>query len=302
MQDPRTEGVLSSLKVKFEYWAEYPVSKLISDEATQVRFKDNRRPKKEVDRYRDLLKAGAEFPPVVVMQGGQVVDGNTRWGAYDALRKAVIPAYVCQITSPALARRIGVELNSNHGKRMEKEELANWLATGNGSVGDDDALRITGWSPSTVRRVRGALQFEGRRTKLGVPLSTSLPDTVKAALNKITSPEVFADLTALADEAGLKPREISQVTGQVNETALTDVAAARSTVSELRAASGQRIEERRAGLRVTTPLHQQMSMHLGWAIKQGPSGLHDTNTHTGPRSKVLLEDALTVIREALARY
>lgn len=302
MEDPRTESVLSSLKVKFEYVAEFPLSKLVLDQETQVRFEDNQATGPEVKRYWDLLKGGAEFPPIVIMKNGRVIDGNTRWAAFDRQHTSRIPAYICEITSPALAKRIGAELNTVHGRRMEKAELASWLSSGNGSVGEEDALRITGWSATTVKRVRDAQLFEARRTKLGVSLTSSLPDTVKQALNKVTDPEAFRQLTLLADEAGLKKSEINQVSKQVNEAALTDAAAARRLIDDLRAGSGQRIEERRAGLRVTTPLYRQLAMHLGWVTGKGPSGLYDANPYTGPKSRALLEEAQNVIREAVERY
>jgi hypothetical protein len=185
---------------------------------------------------------------------------------------------------------------------MAKEELTLWLGNSNGSVGDDDAQRMTGWSPSTIRRVRGAIQFEGRRTALAVPLTTALPSPVKAALAKATNPDVFRGLTELADVAGLKASEVNGYVRQANEKALTDPEAALQIIAEAKADNGQRIEERRAGLRVTTPLNQQMSMHLGWVIKQGAPGLHDTNSYTGPKSKLLLEDSVEVLKDALARY
>jgi hypothetical protein len=302
MQDSRTESVLTSLKIKFDYWPEYPLSKLVSDPLTQVRLTDNQAPAPEVKRYTDLLKGGAEFPPVVVMKDGRLIDGNTRHAAYSRQRKAVIPAYVCDVTSPALARRVGVELNSNHGKRMEKQELINWLGDGNGSVSEEDALRITGWSKSTISRVRGALHFEARRSTLVIPLNTALPDAVKAALVKVTDPDCFRELTVLADAAGLKPQEVNQVAKEVNLASLVDVGTALRVISDLRAASAQRIEEHRAGLRVRTPLNNLLNMHLGWIVKQEPSALHDRNQHTGPRSQILIEQAIRVLREALERY
>lgn len=303
VKDPRIEQVLSSVSIKFRYEADYPLAKLISDEQTQVRFADNIAPKKEVDRYLDLLKAGVVFPPIVVLKDGRIVDGNTRWGAFQRDRKRVtIPAYVLDTSSPAIARRIGVELNAQAGKRMERAELSNWLATGNGSVSEEDARRITGWSKTTISRVRGALQFDARRAKLNVSLQASLPDEVKAYLNNVADPDVFRDLTILADEAGLKRSEVSALVSQVNDVAKTDVQAAREVVSGQRREAALRIQERAAGLRVTTPLYQQMAMHVGWIVKQGPSGLHDSNAYTAPRARALLESAVEVLREAIELY
>ena len=302
MKDPRTESVLDSLKVKAEYAAEYPLIKLVLDQETQVRFEGNQARPEEVKRYMDMLEHGAEFPPIVIMKSGRVIDGNTRWSAFDRKNRHVIPAYVCDVTSPALAKRIGAELNAVHGRRMEKAELANWLASQNGSVSEEDALRITGWSRRTVSRTRDALHFEARRAKLGITLTTALSDSVKQALNKAINPDVLRDLTTLADEAGLSIPEINQVVKQANATALTDVNAARQLISDLRADSTQRIEERRAGLRVSTPLYRQIAMHLGWVNGRGASGLHDINPFTAPKSRAVLEEAQNVIREAIERY
>jgi ParB-like chromosome segregation protein Spo0J len=302
MRDTRTESVLSSLKVRFDYQAEFPLVNLGSDDVTQVRLPENRMRPPEVKRYKDLLAAGAEFPPVVADKTGRIIDGNTRWAAYEQGRRTAIPAYICDISSPALARRIGVELNAVHGKRMEREELTAWLAAGNGSVSEDDARRLTGWSAEVVRRVRAAVQFDSRRAALGISLTSVLPDTIKAVLNRVTNPDVFADLTRLADEAGLNASEVRALVSQANTTALTDVAAARNLISESRADNRPRIEERRAGLRVSTPLYHQLSMHLGWIIKQGSPGLFDANVHTGAKSQELIREALDVLKDALRRY
>ena len=153
MQDLRTESVLKALGVKFEYAPEFPMDKLISDPDTQVRREENQGPSAEVERYHKLMSAGAEFPPIVATRRGQLIDGNTRWGAYTAMRRSVIPTYTVDVTSPAVAKRIGVELNAVHGKRMERAELIAWLAAGNGNVTPEVAQRLTGWSESPSARL-----------------------------------------------------------------------------------------------------------------------------------------------------
>lgn len=302
MRDPRIESVLASLGVEFEYIPEFPMTDLVSDPITQVRREANRAPKPEVDRYYKLFKAGAEFPPIVITATNRVIDGNTRWAAVLKARRTTIPAYRCKITAPAVAKRIGVELNAVHGKRMEKAELIDWLAKGNGSVTADDAQRLTGWSPRTVTRVREALRFDARRAKLDVPLIAVLPEAVREALVKITDPQCFRALTILADEAGLTAVEINEIGGEVNDLSLTDPEIALSKIRELRNDRQQQIEERAAGLRASTPVYRQLALHLGWVIKQGPTGLRDSNPHTAGKSQRYLEEARIMITEALEGY
>jgi hypothetical protein len=302
MRDPRVEGVLKSLGIRFTYEAESETSQFVSDPQTQVRLPANQAPVKEVKRYTDLLKNGAEFPPIVVLKDGRIVDGNTRFGAYSALKRKTVPAYWCESSSPSIAQRIGVELNSMAGKRMEKGELATWLAAGNGSVSEEEARRITGWSRASINRARSALQFEARRTKLGVPLATSLPETVRASLNSVANPETFRELTLLADDAGLKPGEVTALAKQANETAKTDVGAALAAISDARDTLAQAIQERAAGLKASTPLFMQLSLHGGWIIRQGASGLHDTNSFTAPKSLAVLEEVARIVHEAIQRY
>lgn len=302
MQDPRTEGVLKSLGIKFQYVPEFAMSDLVSDPTTQVRREENRAPKVEVERYFKLLRAGAEFPPIIVTAAGKVIDGNTRSGAYEKMRRTTIPAYRCDVTSPAVAKRIGVELNAVHGKRMEKTELIDWLGKGNGSVSEEAALRITGWSSRTVQRVREALKFDARRASLGIELVTVLPETVRGALWKVTDPQCFRALATLADDAGLTAPDVNGIVKQLNELSLTDPAAALDKIEELRKDRSTEIEERRAGLRASTPISRQIALHLGWVIKQQASGLHDTNPHTSAKTQRYLEEAAEVIKEGLARY
>jgi hypothetical protein len=301
-RDLRTEGILSALKVTFDYTPEYPVDQLSDDELTQVRNPENRGPKKDVDRYYALLSAGASFPPAVADQAGRIIDGNTRIGAYRKDHRKFIPVYLCKISSPVVAQRIGVELNAMAGKRMEREELIRWLSGGNGQVSEEDARRITGWSPDTIRRIRGGLDFDIRRSKLRIKLATALSDSVKSALVKAQNVDVFTDLTKLADDAGLKVGEIHSLVKQANETSLTDAAAARRVISDYRDNCGPRIEERQAGLRNVTPFFLQLSQHAGWFFKRGPSGLHDVDKHTGPKSQHIIEELRDILHEAARRY
>jgi len=302
MKDPRTESVLAALGVKFEYVPEFPMANLVSDQTTQVRREENQAPKPEVDRYHKLLQAGAEFPPIVVTSAGKVIDGNTRWSAFERMRRVTIPTYRCDTTSTNVAKLIGVELNAVHGKRMEKAELADWLATANGRVTADDAQRLTGWSARTVVRVKEALKFDDRRNKLDIPLSTVLPEVVREALMRVTDAGCFRALTILAEKAGLTAREISEAAREINELALTDPEAAFRKISELEADRREQIAERAAGLRVSTPKYRQIALHLGWVIKQGPAELHDTNPATSAKSQRYIEEALSTLKDALTRY
>jgi hypothetical protein len=302
MQDPRTESVLTSLGVRFEYVPEFPMAKLVSDQTTQVRREENQAPKPEVERYLKLLQAGAEFPPIVITKDGKVIDGNTRWGAFTRGRRTTIPSYRCDTTSPIVAKLIGVELNVVHGKRMEKAELAAWLAQANGRVTPEDAQRLTGWSYKTVQRVKEALKFDDRCAKLGIKLVTVLPEAVRAALMKITDAERFREMTILAERAGLREKDINEVVKEINELSLVDREAALRKIQELEADHREQIDERAAGLRASTPKYRQIALHLGWVIKQGSVELRDTNPNTAAKSQRYLEEAATVIKEALERY
>lgn len=301
MKDLRTEKLLTDLRVEYEYVPEQPISELASDPRTQVRSKENQAPISEVERYYKLFQAGADFPPVVITKDGRLIDGNTRWGAYHRARRTTIPAYVCDVTSDFVARRIGVELNSVHGRRMDKSELVAWLASGNGNVTAEDAARITGWSTRNVSRVRGALRFDERRRRLDIPHVT-LPEAVREALVKVTDPDCFRALTVLSNEAGLSASEVNEVLRDVNDLSLTDPRGALSVIQTLRSDRKPQIEEHAAGLRVSRPMHRQIAMHMGWVIQQGSGGLLDTNPHTAPKSQRYLEEAQEVIKEALRGY
>ena len=111
-------------------------------------------------------------------------------------------------------------------------------------------------------------------------------------------------MTRLRDDAGggLPEKEVSAAVREVNSLAHTDPDAAFRVIEEMRANLGTQIEEHRAGLRVSTPKSKQIAMHLGWVIKQPPADLRDTNPYTTDRTRRYLEEAVEVLREALARY
>lgn len=80
--------------------------------------------------YAEAMRAGAEFPPVVVDQHGRLIDGVHRLGAYDINGVKVIPVERVKVKDDLDLFRRAMTANAHHGRRYTSIDYAHIVLKG----------------------------------------------------------------------------------------------------------------------------------------------------------------------------
>src|SRR4051812_34725425 len=247
----QVEQMLAAREIDYDFEPNVRISEIHPDvEGNQVRFREHRATKDQVQKYATAMKHGAEFPAIVLNDSHDLIDGNTRLAA--ALRNGhdTIAAYICHGTTPLENRSLSVELNQSNGQSMTDAEIRGFIegAVREGQQPEIKTLsRMTGVRETKIARWIAETQFRARATREGITTAQVevLPDSTRAALNVTRLAPVFTELTKLAAEARVPANDVKKVVTAVNSASSEAEALAiveeerRSRASELRAvASG----------------------------------------------------------------
>jgi hypothetical protein len=300
-KDLGAESVLSRLGVKFRYEAELPIESISQSKPHQVRNDAHLAPQAEVNKYAQLLTAGADFPPVLVTANEKaMLDGNTRVAAFRKVKRQTIPAYLCEVRSPRVGRTIAVAMNAKAGNRMSKAEIVEWVRGLNGDLPSDDEFTLyTGFAARTLRRIIQAKNFDERAVRLGVVPQYEFVDTVKTKLEGIELDSVFSALTVLVQDAGMDSAETGELVKTV--AAATSEEQKLAIIEEQRQARATLIEERRAGFNPhLSKVARLVNMHGGWLINNAPvGGLDDPNSESREATRRKLIEIVESVQFAL---
>ncbi len=256
---PQVEQMLAPRSIDYDFEANLRISEIRDAEGNQVRFREHRATKDQVQKYATAMKHGATFPAIVVNDAHELIDGNTRRAA--ALKNGydTIAAYICHGTSPLENRSLSVELNQSNGQSMTDAEIRAFIerAVLEGQHPEIKTLsRMTGVRETKIGRWIAETQFRSRATREGITDAhvEVLPDSTRAALNGARLAPVFKELTTLAAEARMPANDVKKVVTAVNSASSEAEALAivegerRSRASELRAdASGFKPRHRSKG-------------------------------------------------------
>ena len=130
--DPRIVGV--SIEAKLQEWSlpytydpAFDITTLDHVDYTQVRDIAGRVDPEQADEYRRQMQNGAVFPPIVIMHGKLLVDGNTRVDAAMKLRgrDKTLPAFNVSFPSAPMARAFAASMNQRNGRRLSSLEAKN---------------------------------------------------------------------------------------------------------------------------------------------------------------------------------
>lgn len=256
---PQVEQMLAARNIDYDFEANLRISEIRDAEGNQVRFREHRATKDQVQKYATAMKHGATFPAIVVNDAHELIDGNTRRAA--ALKNGydTIAAYICHGTSPLENRSLSVELNQSNGQSMTDAEIRAFIerAVLEGQHPEIKTLsRMTGVRETKIGRWIAETQFRSRATREGITDAhvEVLPDSTRAALNGARLAPVFKELTTLAAEARMPANDVKKVVTAVNSASSEAEALAivegerRSRASELRAvASGFKPRHRSKG-------------------------------------------------------
>jgi ParB-like chromosome segregation protein Spo0J len=264
------ERKLEARHIEFVFEPNLRVDAIRDAEGNQVRLSEHRAPKEMVDRYAEQMKAGANFPAIVVNDRWELVDGNTRRLAMLKNGQNVIPAYICSDLSALEARSLSVELNQSHGLSLTKQEVHAFVASAvqEGQVLDTHAYaRMTGTKASTLSRWVAAKHFRMRAEQEGISAAsiTALSASAQAALQAARLKAVFVELTALAISAKVPAAQLKTIIASANSAASEKEAL--SIVAEARETRADDAKAIAAGFKAAKRRSAGSALHIGGLLK-----------------------------------
>src|SRR5207253_1091407 len=78
---PQVEQMLAARNIDYDFEPNVRVSEIRDTEGNQVRFREHRATKDQVQKYATAMKHGAMFPAIVLNDANELIDGNTRRAA-----------------------------------------------------------------------------------------------------------------------------------------------------------------------------------------------------------------------------
>jgi hypothetical protein len=291
----KTESMLAARQVDYVLEPNLAIAAIRTLEGHQVRLADHRAPKNMVERYAEQMKRGAVFPAIVVTEGYELIDGNTRCAAATRHGASTIPAYVCSGMSSLETRSLSIELNQTHGLRMTDEEIRRFVIScvQSGVAVDVDAYaRITGVKAASLVRWIGVERFRVRAANLGVSATeTGLSDSAAVALQSARLDAVFSAATALATGTEISAAEIRAVVMRAN--AATSEAEALEIVARERATRSA--VDRPTCPSATARRSRGSALHLGGLLRFGVDDLLDV----APEKQREMHAGLCIVRDLL---
>ncbi len=274
----QVEERLEARHVNWRLEPNFALIEIVDVEGQQVRLIENRAPIEMVKRFAEQMKAGAQFPAIVVNDRGELIDGNTRRHAALKAGRDTISAYICSGLSGLQARSLSVELNQCHGLSMTEAEVRRYIrsAVQEGQTLDTKACaRMTGMKPAKLDRWKAQATFELRAARLGIPDSdiVQLSDSVQAALVKIRLTSTLKAVAALAIAARMPAVDVIKLVVRVN--AASSEAAALAEVSAERDSRADAIRSNATGFSSPRRAGQRSVMHAAALLKLNVDDLLD---------------------------
>ena len=246
----RVEVLLSDLGLSWEFVEDFNLASLIYEDGTQVRKTEHRAPKERVGEYAVQMKAGAEFPPIIVGDPNVLVDGNTRVAAAELIKKAKHSAYVVKFSTFTVAKLVAGTLNNQGGQRLDTNEakkLAQELVNQGFRADDPLVVRATAVSKTTLQNWAAERSFQQRATKAGLGTEMEKIPTLHARklLNDIKSDPVLVEAIKVSAEAQLPVAKLRELVKSVEGS--SSEAEAFTKIADVRTDNKERIEQLRAG-------------------------------------------------------
>lgn len=176
--------------------------------------------------YATAMKAGAQFPPVVLWRPGRgrwiPVDGNQRLAAIGKCEKVTTDAYLLDTTDQMIADRISWTFNNAvNGKRLTKQECLHHAMTfvRKYGVSQEQAAREWGISPSTLRFATRAANLRDKLEKIEVANLNRLDDDRLSRISPLErlGDDVLSLGAAAVIENGLTQDQVNQMVADVGK-------------------------------------------------------------------------------------
>lgn len=218
----QVESWLTSFGVKFKPCRRIPLDKIKHDESRRNQARSEALDPEVVDRYTVAVKAGAQFPPVVVYRSGSgfvLIDGNHRDEAHVKARATDIVAYeVAEDTPAEVIELLTVSANTRHGQPTNTawrlKQALHLIATGQDPEVVYEATGVTSSQVTTARRL---LKADERARRVGVYNWESIPQTSRALLASVTSDPVLAAMAEVVIDTAMTSDDLKPFLKQVRD-------------------------------------------------------------------------------------
>jgi hypothetical protein len=277
----------------------------------QVRTEEHISPPAQVILYRDAMKRGEKFPPIIMTKDNFIVSGNTRVAA---ARKAGFPDIQAIVlkeawegSPPDVQRRLrllGAGDNTRHGKGIDHTEIRDAVLFVGANSGYDATqvaalLNITAPTVTNIFNEKLALDHL-KGLGVDVPVgSLGLSQLRKLGANVLKiHDEPFASLTRLAQASKMSPTELGTVIDKVKATG-SDEAAMSLLKEEWSARQDAMDMVASTGGKVTKTKSFELRESLKFVLEHNAADFIEMNQEFAPEHVDQLQRAIALLQQAV---
>lgn len=219
----QVESWLTSRGVTFKPCRRIALDRIKRDESRRNQARAEALDAEVVERYTAAVRAGEQFPPIVVYKSGAgfvIIDGNHRDEAHLKARSENIVAYeVAEDTPSELIELLTVEANTRHGQPTDTawrvRQAMHLLATGRDEATVLAATGVTRHQITTARRLD---KVDERARRLGVYAWDDVPATTRALMASVSSDPVLASMAEVVIDTNMGIEDVRAFLKQVRES------------------------------------------------------------------------------------
>lgn len=217
-RDTRIEALATEWNLSFDLDPQFPVAKVKHLQEIQVREEHHRAPTDTVEQYSTHMRHGANFPPIVLMTNGALVDGNARLAACQKINRKTFPAYKVKFLDLAQAMMFGAALNQLGGDRLTEAEIVTAAEAYMRAGYTDEAIaRTLGRSVTHIRNVRRERVYKEAAARIGVA-DLAMSRHAQRALSGISHDEPLKLAVELVAKHKPAPRDIADLVTRIENT------------------------------------------------------------------------------------
>jgi ParB-like chromosome segregation protein Spo0J len=266
------ESLFKAWNLTFRYAEAVSLADIHLLAGAQVRDLENRAIPENVEQFALQMKAGAQFPPIIVWENN-VIDGNTRLAAAHKLDRASIGVYYLTLPDVKMAKALAAAINQLGGQRLTPVEIRQQAI--NLMELDFTDARISqhlGCTAEAARQWRKLVEVSERAERTGVTDKiTPLSKNHKMALGQVKHDQPFAELVKAAADGRPDAKAVKEVVARIadatsDDAALAVVTDARNEWVPIGPEPGKTRVNKAA---------QQARMHMGGLLKHHAEDLVD---------------------------
>ncbi len=217
---------LREWNLTYEIAPDFPLSRVRTDEHSQVREQQHIAPAHRVEEYIQQMRNGALFPPLLLMAPDLLIDGNTRMKAAQKIGRQTFPVIIVDTKTREMALILAASLNQMGGERLTSEEAHEAaMRMMHADYPDGAIARELGRDIVQVRRWRNQRDTELRAQRLGLSEEVkNIPRGTLGALASVSHDEPFVEATRLLSEVRPVEKQAREIITEVIQASSDEAA------------------------------------------------------------------------------